>query len=137
MKKTIAALFFLLAAAAQAEPLAVTTKAGTFYLPLQVVNGTQLYSFKEGKGFPGAETVLWSTGKRDVSGNYVPRAQVTFGAAPVLGTAVNVPFTGFQFRLKEPFFDPQGNSVLFGAWLGLPSDSKTFTWGVKASIPLW
>lgn len=118
---------------AHSEPIALETAVGTFVLPFQVVNGTQLYSFKEGKGFPGAETVLYSKG----------RYQVTFGGAPVLGSDVNVPFVGVQHRLNPAIFDTGDNELQFGVWAGKPSHAleegkkPSIVWGVKASVPLW
>ncbi len=118
---------------AQAKPIAVQLGGNTFFLPFQVVNGTQLFSFEEGKGFPGAETVLAQRG----------RYQLTFGAAPVLGTDVNVPFLAIQHRLNPAFFDTSDNELQFGAWVGKPShrleqDKKPrLVWGIKASVPIW
>lgn len=117
---------------AYATDIALDTAVGTFILPFQVVNGTQLYSFKEGKGYPGAETVLWRKGK----------FQATFGAAPVLGTDTNVPFVGVQTRLSPVVFDTSNNELQFGAFAGKPSrrndpDKPRWVFGIKASIPLW
>jgi hypothetical protein len=114
---------------AQAEPL----KLGPLLVPFQVMNGTELYSFREGKGFPAAETVLYMKG----------RYQLTLGAAAVLGTDVNVPFLGIQHRLNPNIFDTSDNDVQFGAWVGkasrrLPGDDRPeWLYGLKASIPLW
>lgn len=120
-------------AAAQAEPIAVDLGGNKFILPFQVVNGTQLYSFEEGKGFPGAETVL------AVRGRY----QLSFGAAPVIGTDVNVPFVAIQHRLNPAIFDTSDNELQFGVWAGKPSrrldgDKRPkWIWGIKASVPIW
>ena len=119
-------------AGANSKALGLRTDFGDFIVPFQVVNGTELYSFREGKGFPGAETTLWTKG----------RYQVTFGAAPVLGTDVNVPFAGIQTRLSPALFDTSNNDLLFGVWVGRPSkrldtERPRTLWGVKASIPLW
>lgn len=136
MAKLFACVFLLAlclcARSAMAEPIHLTTDFGDFILPFQVVNGTQLYSFKEGKGFPGVETVLWGKG----------RYEFTFGAAPVLGTDVNVPFICLQHCLNPKIFDTSNNDLQFGVWVGRPSrrlnDEKPRTlWGIKASIPLW
>lgn len=118
---------------AHSDPIAVSTKVGKFILPLQVVNATQLYSFKEGKGFPAVETVLWARRTFELTG----------GAAAILGTDTNVPFMGIQTRLSEKFFDTAGNSLRFGFWIGLPSraigdaDKPKPVWGIKSSIALW
>lgn len=120
-------------AAHGATPLQVETAAGTFILPLQVAKVTELYSFKEGRGFPALETVLWTKGTWEATG----------GAAAVIGTDVNVPFLGVQKKLSARFFDTSNNDIRFGAWVGKPSqrlepDAKArWIWGVKASVPLW
>src|SRR3990167_5975275 len=111
----------------EVKTVKVDTGFGSFYLPFQVVNGTQLYSFKDGRGYPGAETVLASCW----------RYQLTAGAAPVLGTDVNVPFVAIQHRLNPNIFDTSDNELQFGVWAGKPSVGKRWTLGVKASVPLW
>lgn len=136
MKKWIVvmgfAVFAVLAQSAFAKPIAIQTDVGLFLLPFQVVNGTELYSFQEGKGFAAAETVLWSKG----------RYQFTAGAAAVLGSDTNVPFVAIQHRLNPAVFDTSNNELQFGVWIGRPSrrlDSERprTLWGLKASIPLW
>jgi len=114
---------------ANASSNAIKARIGEtdFILPFQVVNATQLYSLKDGKGYPGAETVLVAHG----------RYQLTAGAAPILGTDVNVPFVGFQHRLNPEIFDTSNNDLQFGVWAGKPSVGKSWTWGIKASIQLW
>ncbi len=117
----------------RAEEIKIDTAAGAFILPFQIVKGTQLYSFAEGKGFPGAETVLWKGG----------RYEATFGAAPVIGTETNVPFFGIQHRLNPAIFDISNNELEFGVWVGKPShrlndqQRPRWVWGIKASVPLW
>lgn len=103
------------------------TEKTTAVLPLQIVSGVQLYSPEEGKGYPGVETVL------------VERKtwRLAVGAAPVLGTSVNVPFASLSTRLSPKFFDISDNQLYFGAWAGKPSDGKKMIYGVCASIPLW
>lgn len=113
--------------AAHAEPVAIDVGGNTFYLPLQVVDGVQLYSLDEGKGYPAVQTVLASRGD----------GQLVAGGAPILGTSENVPFLGLQFRLSKKFFDVSDNELHFGAWVGFPSDKKGAIWGLLASIPLW
>lgn len=110
-----------------AGPISVDVGGNIFYLPFQVVNGTQLYSVKDGKGYPGAETVLARRG----------RYRVTFGAAPVLGTSNNVPFLAVQGRLSPVLFDTSDNDLQFGLWAGKPSQGKEWTWGIKCSAQLW
>jgi hypothetical protein len=137
MKKLIMLLWLgagmVIPAFAATDPLAFNLGGTLFILPFQKVSATQLYSFDEGKGFPAAETVLVQRGK----------VQLTFGAAPVLGTSQNVPFVGLQTRLSEKFFDVTNNELLFGVWAGKVSgDEKAGrdaqnVWGIKASIPLW
>lgn len=112
---------------AATDPLKVRVGATDFLLPLQKVSGTQLYSFRDKKGYPGLETVVVMRGT----------GQLTVGAAPVLGTSENVPFVGVQFRLPARFFDLSNNELMFGAWVGRESDQKRATWGIKATIPLW
>lgn len=126
------ALFVAVVQSAFAKPIAVQTDAGLFLLPFQVVNGTELYSFREGKGFTAAETVLWRKG----------RYQFTFGAAAVLGSDTNVPFIAIQHRLNPVIFDTSNNDLQFGVWVGRPSrrldsDHPRTLWGIKASVPLW
>lgn len=112
---------------AASNPVHVTLGQTAFILPLQMVGATQLYSFDDGKGYPGVETVLVER----------KQIQLTFGAAPVLGTSANVPFLGLQARLPEKFFDTANNSLWFGAWVGQASNSKRVSWGLKATVPLW
>jgi hypothetical protein len=138
MKKAMAVVLVMMAfcapvfSAQNGQVIGIKTDAGNFLLPFQIVNGTQLYSFREGKGFPGAETTLWMKG----------RCEFTFGAAPVIGTDINVPFAGVQTRLSPAVFDTTNNDLLFGVWVGKPSrrisnERPTWLWGVKASVPLW
>lgn len=129
MKKLLSVVALLLAVAVgvKAEPISMNVGENTFILPLQVVQGTQLYSFEEGRGYPALETVL-ATRK-----NY----RVTFGAAAVLGTSANVPFVSFQTRLSEKFFDISDNNLYFGIWVGRQSRPNETRWGVSAGIPLW
>lgn len=112
---------------AYAEPVAIDVVGNTFYLPLQVVDGVQLYSLDEGKGYPAVQTVLASRGD----------AQLVAGGAPILGTSANVPFVGLQFRLSKKFFDVSDNELHFGAWVGWPSNEKGAIYGLMASVPLW
>lgn len=119
-------------AAENTHAIGIQTDFGAFILPFQIVNGTELYSFKEGKGFPAAETTIWTKG----------RYQFVFGAASVLGTDVNVPFIGIQHRLNPKIFDTSNNELQFGVWVGRPSrrlnDEKPRTlWGIKCSVVLW
>lgn len=129
MKKLIAAIVIgiCLTPAAYAEPISVDLGGNTFILPLQVVQGTQLYSFEEGRGYPALETVL-ATRK-----NF----RLTFGAASVLGTSANVPFVSLQTRLSERFFDISDNSLYFGVWVGRQSRPNETRYGISAGIPLW
>lgn len=128
MKKIALMLAVLgLAVSLKAEPIAVELGGNKFILPLQLVSGTQLYSFDEGRGYPALETVLAQRGK----------AQLSVGAAPVLGTSANVPFVALQFRLSEKFFDISDNNVYFGAWVGKPSNQKDAAYGILCSVPLW
>lgn len=134
MKKFIITAAVVLSAAfgprpayAATNPLHITIGGTDFVLPLQKVSGTQLYSFRDKKGYPGLETVIVSRS----------RAELSIGAAPVLGTSFNVPFVAFQFRLPRRFFDVSNNDLMFGAWVGQESDKKRTTWGIKASVPLW
>ncbi len=114
---------------AYAEPISVQlSEKTTLVLPLQIVKATQLYDFKEGRGFPAMETVLLKRGD----------GELTFGAAPVLGSSVNVPFVGLQVKLSDVFFDTSDNDLRFGLWAGRRSDGdKHVLWGIKASVALW
>lgn len=119
---------------AWARPISVDLGGNTFILPLQVVNGTELYSLEDGKGYPGGETVLVQRGG----------GELTFGGAPVLGTSKNVAFFGLQVRLSERFFDVSDNALKFGLYAGHKDGEGephrkriANTWGIKASIPLW
>lgn len=133
MKKALSAVVVAFSAfafgprPAYAESISTNLGGNTFVLPFQEVNATQLYSFEDGKGYPGLETVLARRG----------RYQLTFGAAPVLGTSVNVPFVALQHRLNPSIFDTSNNDLQFGLWAGKPSEGKSWTWGVKASTALW
>lgn len=113
---------------AMAEPIAFETQGGTkFILPLQVVNGIQLYSFSDKKGYPGLEAVLVEQ----------KNFRLNFGAAAVLGQSENVPFVSLETRLSEKFFQIDNNNLYFGVWVGQESHQKKATWGLAASIPLW
>lgn len=112
---------------AYAEPISVDMGGNKFILPFQVVDGVQLYSLDEGRGYPAAQTVLVQRGD----------AQLSFGGAPILGTSENVPFVGLQVRLSEKFFDIGNNSLRFGAFVGWPSNQSKATYGILASVPLW
>jgi hypothetical protein len=102
-------------------------------LPLQNVNGTEVYSFREGKGFPAIESVLYTTPSR--------KFQVTAGAAAELGTSHAVPFAGAQFRLPQRFFDTSNNDLYFGFAVAKHPDAAKSWRGVevmlKASTALW
>lgn len=103
------------------------TERTTLVVPLQVVSGVQLYSPKLGKGFPGLETVL---------GQY-NTLRLSAGAAPILGTSVNVPFVSVSTRLSPRFFDISDNAMYFGVWVGKPSDERHVIAGLSASVALW
>ena len=138
MKKALALLAFILglgAAQAATVPLSVNVAGTTFLLPLQKVKATQLYSFRDRKGYVAPETVIAGWGSPDMQGDR--KVELTFGAAPVLGSDKNVPFLGIQTRLPEAHFDTSNNTLQFGAWVGKESDQKRATWGVKASVALW
>ena len=102
-------------------------------LPLQNVAGTELYSFRQGKGFPALESVLYATPSR--------RFNISAGAAAELGTSHAVPFAGIGFRLPQRFFNTDNNDLYFGAAFAKPSDAPKSWRGVevtlKASKPLW
>jgi len=128
MKKLLALLVLLVPLAGYAEPVSVKlSEKTTLILPLQVVQGVQLYCPEEGKGFPGLETVL------------VERLtwRLSAGAAPILGTGVNVPFMSVATRLSPKFFDTTDNSLYFGVWAGKPSNGKHVIFGISASVSLW
>lgn len=110
-----------------AEDVAFRAGGADFLVPLKIVSATQLYSFKEGKGFPALETTLIE--KR--------RFKFSAGAAAELGTSVNVPFVAFSTRLSRSFFDTANNQLYFGVWVGKPSDKKGAIWGLAASTELW
>jgi hypothetical protein len=133
MRLMILALVALVAALMSApkvyaDPLSVKlSEKTTMILPLQIVSGVQLYSPEEGKGFPGVETVLlqrltW---------------RLSVGAAPILGTDVNVPFASVATKLSPKFFDTSNNDLYFGVWAGKPSNGKHVIFGVSASVALW
>lgn len=117
----------MLGAVANAEPVSVRVGENTFVLPLQVVSGVQLYSPELGKGFPGLETVLAQR----------KTWRLSAGAAPVLGTGVNVPFVSVSTRLSPRFFDTADNALYFGGWAGWPSDKSRAVFGLSASVALW
>ena len=131
MKKILASLIFVTLSAccsyAATKPISIQVGQHSFILPFQKVTATQLYSFRDGKGFPGLETVLYSYQK----------FQVTFGAAAVLGESKDVPFAGAQFTLPSALFDTGNNSLLFGVYAGKETGKKGLTVGIKASTPLW
>ena len=115
---------------AATSPIRFQVGEHSFVLPMQNVSGTQLYSFREGKGFPGLESVIYSYKK----------TQVTAGAAAELGTSKAVPFVGFQFRLPAKFFDTSNNNLYFGAFAAKHPSRKSWRGvegGLKASVPLW
>jgi len=128
MKKLLALITLLLPMVAQAKPVEFKlSDKTTFILPLQVVQAVQLYCPEEGKGFPGLETVL------------VERKswRLSAGAAPVLGTDVNVPFVSVSTRLSPVIFDTSDNTIYFGVWAGKPSNKRHAVFGLSAGIPLW
>lgn len=120
---------------AAVHPLTIYAGGTDFTLPLQKVKVTQLYSARDKKGYIGVETVLAGWGSRDEAGDQ--KVELTFGAAPVIGAASNVPFVGLQARLPARLFDVSNNSLMFGAWAGKESDKKRYTYGLKASVALW
>lgn len=132
-KKIMLAVFLLLGLAmpALADDVAFRFAGQDFLIPLKVVSGSQLYSFKKGKGYPALETALWSKGKW----------QAGIGAAAVLGTDINVPFGYLQTRLSAAVFDTSNNDLRFGVWAGKPSGradgEAKWIFGIKASTPLW
>ena len=111
----------------KAEPVSVNLGENTFILPLQVVQGVQLYSPELGKGFPGLETVLVKRGDIVLSA----------GAAPVLGTSVNVPFVALSTKLSPRFFDTSNNDLYFGVWAGRASNMDREIFGISCSVELW
>lgn len=98
-----------------------------FIVPLREVEATQLYSFKEGKGYPAVESVF---ARRKTW-------KLSVGAAAELGTGVNVPFLSVSTRLSDKFFDTGNNDLYFGAWVGKPSKGEKVLWGISASTKLW
>ena len=119
---------------ASSDPIRFEFAGGhALLLPLQNVAGTELYSFKQGKGFPALESVLYMTPSR--------KFNITAGAAAELGTTSAVPFAGFGFRLPQRFFDTSNNDLYFGAAFAKPKDGPKSWRGVevtlKASKPLW
>ncbi len=131
----LAALACMGRAHAATSPIQVNVLGTTFILPLQKVKATQLYSFRDKRGYPGAETVIAGWGSTDAEGDR--KVELSFGAAPVLGTAENVPFVALQRKLPASHFDVANNSLMFGVWIGKESDKKRATYGVKASVALW
>lgn len=132
MKKLLVSLFIIgnllgISGYVSAEPLAVDIGGLKFIVPLQKVDAIQLYSFRDRKGYPAAQSVLIEKGK----------FQFAAGAAAVLGTSENVPFVSLQTRLSESFFDTSDNALWFGLWIGQESHQKDSTYGISASISLW
>ena len=124
----VLAMVFGMVGSVMAEPVSVKlSEKTTLILPLQVVQGVQLYCPEEGKGFPGVETVLLESGSWRLSA----------GAAPVLNTEVNVPFVSLTTRLSPKFFDTSDNQLYFGGWAGKPSNGKHVIFGVSCSMQLW
>jgi hypothetical protein len=107
-----------------------TTPGGhTFKLPFQSVDATQLYSFREGRGFPGLQTVLYASPRK--------KFQASFGAAAELGESRAVPFAGAQWKLTERLFRVDDNRLMFGvaAAKHFRPESKYKSWrGVEATI---
>lgn len=128
MKKLLLTLALLAGPTwAMAEKLSFQAGETLFTAPLLVVNATEVYSFREGKGYPGLETVLVRRG------NFIG----TFGAAAVLGESQNVPFVSVQTRLSPKFFDTSNNELLFGVWVGKEPKKRGLTAGLLATVPLW
>lgn len=122
---------------AATKPLGIQFGGGHLLeLPFQNMNGTELYSVREGKGYPALESVLYQSPRR--------RTQVSIGAAAELGASKAVPFVGAQLRLPEKFFDTSNNDLFFGvaAAKHFGPETRFKSWrGVeltlKASKPLW
>jgi hypothetical protein len=130
MKKIRGMLILLsavLGAAVHAEDVAVRLGESDFIIPLKQVDATQLYSFKEGKGYPAVESVL---ARRKTW-------KLSVGAAAELGKGVNVPFVSASTRLSPIFFDTGNNDLYFGLWVGNPSHGDKVIWGLSASTALW
>lgn len=141
------ALGLALVVGASTTPVAVNlTPSLSLDCPFQKVSATELYSWHEGKGYPAVETVLldWQGHKgipiSTLQGKFnITEIQLTFGAAPVIGTSANVPFLAIQTRLPTSLFDISNNSLMFGIWGGHESDKGRHGWiyGIKSSIPLF
>jgi hypothetical protein len=137
MKKLMAVLMVVMASSsAFAFENSLSFKAGNhaFTVPFKQLDVTQLYSFKEGKGFPALQTVVY---------DYKARAHVAFGAAPVIGSSNAVPFVSGQVLLSKGIFDPSVGPMWLGVWVGkqfksaaLDQPEKTM-WGINASVALW
>jgi hypothetical protein len=128
MKKLLVLLVLFLPLIGKAETISVKlSEPLTLILPFQVVQGVQLYCPEEGKGFPGLETTLVE----------IKTWRLSAGAAPVLGTDINVPFVSIATRLSPRVFDTSNNELYFGIWAGKPSNGKHVIFGLSASIPLW
>lgn len=142
MNRTLALVALLLmlgpvfapAAHAISNPLSLTFGSHTFVVPFKQVDATQLYSFKEGRGLPGLQTVLYS---------YKSGVHFDIGAGPLLGSSSVVPFVSAQFLLPKNVFDPSVGPIWLGPWVGRQfrsaklGTSQVTLWGLNASIALW
>lgn len=113
--------------AVHADPISVDVGGLTLVLPFQEVNGTQLYSFKEGRGFPGVETNLVRRGD----------GALVFGGATSTAGSVAFPFVGFNIRLPASLFDKSNNDLKFGIFYGRDSGQKRDFYGIKGSVELF
>lgn len=142
MKKSMLALAVLAGFAAGPRPAYADDIAFQFanghniVVPFRQVSFTELYSLREGKGFPAVESVLFLSARKKFQG--------TFGAAAELGVSKAVPFLGANWRLTERLFDTSNNLLYFGfaAAKRFDQDPRNKSWrGVeitlKASHPLF
>lgn len=136
MKKCLllALLFAASPAFAISNPLSLTLGNHTFVIPFKAVDATQLYSFKEGKGLPGLQTVLYS---------YKNVIHADLGAGPLLGSSSVVPFVSVQFLLPKAAFDPSVGPIWIGPWVGRQFKNAALgtpqvtLYGLNASVNLW
>lgn len=124
------------APAVKADDIAFKVGRHSIIIPFKQVSATELYSFREGKGFPALESVVFLSHRKKFQG--------TIGAAAELGASKAVPFLGANWRLPESLFDLKNNQFYFGAAIAkrFDDDPKYKSWRgievtLKASHALW
>lgn len=115
------------AAPVGAEPISVDVAGLKLILPFQEVGASQLYDFREGRGFAAVETNLVRRGD----------CALVFGGGTSTAGTTAFPYVGLNVRLPSPPFDISNNELRFGVFYGRDFAEERDFYGVKGSVGLF